>query len=150
MAGVLGDAAEKKMSHRVTLVSFPVDFGSVTLQNNFLAMLREGPDVNHAVFSPREIPRRDARLSSIQRTTYRLRELAKLRRVCAEARAEDRSVIFQQISPALYALPFLRGIKSYIFLDWTRKLYEPITREQISSEPTTRLHSFVLNSVTGI
>lgn len=138
------------MKLKISLVTFPIDFGNVTLQNNFLAMLQERSDVVHHVFSPRETPGTGARLNAAQRVVCRVKEMAKLRQICKAARRDDRIVIFQQISPALFSLPFLKGVRSYIMSDWTRKLYEPILGEKMSSGPVTWLHSTVLKSVTGV
>lgn len=138
------------MKLKISLVTFPIDFGNVTLQNNFLAMLQERADVSHHVFSPSEIPGAGPRLNAVQRFVCRVKEMAKLRKICKSARQENRIVIFQQISPALFSLPFLKGVKSYIMSDWTRKLYEPILGEKLSSAPVTWLHSIVLKSVSGV
>lgn len=138
------------MKMKITFVTFPIDFGNVTLQNNFLAMLQTRADVKHYVFSPNEIPGAGPRLNAPQRLLCRLKEMAKLRKLCESARQEGRIMLFQQISPALFSLPFLRGVKSYILSDWTRKLYEPILNEKMSSAPVTWLHSLVLKTVSGV
>ncbi len=138
------------MQPRIILVTFPVDLGSVTLQNNFLAMLRGRAEVVHHVFSPREAPGQGTALSPFKRILCRLQQMPELRRICATARGEQRTLIFQQISPALFALPFLRGTRAYIVADWNRKLYEPIIGERISSALLTRLHAMLLKTVTGV
>ncbi|WP_304641742.1 glycosyltransferase family 4 protein [Pseudomonas sp.] len=138
------------MQPMITLVTFPVDYGSVTLQNNFLAMLKGRAQVKHHVFSPREAPGQGPALSRLRRILYRLQQMPELRRVCHTARTEQRTLLFQQISPALFALPFLRGARAYIVADWNRKLYEPITGARISPTWLTRLHAWLFTSVTGI
>jgi glycosyltransferase involved in cell wall biosynthesis len=138
------------LKRKITLITFPVDFGSVSLQNNLLKMLRQHADVVHFAFSPDETPARGPRLSKYQSAFVRLQQMPRLQRVCAAARREGRIVIFQQISPALFALPFLHGLRSFILLDWTRKLYEPIVKRKMSSSFTTALHSLVLRSVSGV
>jgi glycosyltransferase involved in cell wall biosynthesis len=138
------------LKRKITFITFPVDFGSVTLQNNFLAMLRQYSDVTHFTFSPDEEPGRGLKLSKSQRYLSRLRQIPRLREVCREAREEGRIVIFQQISPAVFALPFLRGLRSYIYLDFTRKILEPILKRKVSSAATTALHSTVLKAVSGV
>lgn len=138
------------LKRRITLITFPVDYGSVSLQDNLLKMLRQHSDVVHFAFSPDETPGRGIKLSRYQRVLLRLGQMPRLREVCVMARREGRIVIFQQISPALFAFPFLRGLKSYICLDWTRKLYEPIIKRKMSSAMTTALHSTVLRTVSGV
>ncbi len=140
----------KTMLRKVLLISFPVDLGSLALQNNLFAMLNERCDLTHHIFSPREKPDLEQPFSPGQRALSRLREMTELRRLCAAARKEGRTIIFQQISPALFSAPFLHGVRSYISLDWTRKLFEPINGERISPWPLTRLHAAVLNSATGV
>lgn len=138
------------MQPRITLVTFPVDYGSVTLQHNLIAMLEGRAQVVHHTFSAREAPGRGIRFTRLTRILYRLQQMPELRRVCLAARAEQRTLIFQQISPALFALPFLGGARSYILADWNRKLYEPILGKRISSTLLTRLHAWLLRSVTGV
>ncbi len=135
---------------KITLVSFPIDYGNVTLQSNLVRLLGERCDLVHHVFSASEAPGLGARLNAPRRVWRRLGEMARLRRVCAEARREGRILLFQQISPALFAWPFRRGVPSYILSDWTRKLYEPLLGERLSSAPVTWLHARVLRSVDGV
>jgi glycosyltransferase involved in cell wall biosynthesis len=138
------------MALKISLVTFPVDFGNVTLQNNFLAMLKDRADVRHYTFSPTEAPDNGERFTPLSRLLARFRETGKLRRICSEARREGRVVMFQQISPALFSLPFLLGVRSYILSDWTRKLYEPILDQKITNAPITWTHSLALKAVTGV
>lgn len=138
------------MQPQITLVTFPVDYGSVTLQNNFLAMLKGRAQVAHHTFSAMEEPGRGPALSRLRRVLYRLQQMPELRRVCRTARAEQRTLIFQQISPALFALPFLRGARAFIVADWNRKLYEPIIGARISPTLLTRLHALLFRSITGV
>ncbi len=135
---------------KISLVTFPVDFGNVTLQNNFLAMLKDRADVKHYIFSPAEAPDSGERFTPLGRIWARLGQTGKLRRICNEARREGRVVMFQQISPALFSLPFLVGVRCYILSDWTRKLYEPILGQKITTAPLTWTHSLVLRAVTGV
>ena len=97
-----------------------------------------------------ETPAKVLTLSRAQRYALRLQQMPLLRKVCRTATNEGRTVIFQQISPALFSLPFLHGLRSYIYLDWTRKLYEPIVNPKLSSSVTTALHSKVLKAVSGV
>jgi glycosyltransferase involved in cell wall biosynthesis len=138
------------LKRKITLITFPVDFGSVSLQDNLLNMLRQHADVVHFAFSPDETPARGVKISKNRRALLRLEQMPLLRKVCVAARREGRIVLFQQISPALFALPFLRALRSYVLLDWTRKLHEPILKLKLSSRMTTVLHRLVLRSVSGV
>lgn len=138
------------MLRKMLLISFPVDLGSLALQNNLHGMLAEHCDLAHHIFSPREKPVLDKPLSPRQRALSRLGDMAELRRLCAAARKDGRTIVFQQISPALFSAPFLTGVRCYIAVDWTRKLFEPINGERISPWPLTRLHAAVMKSATGV
>jgi glycosyltransferase involved in cell wall biosynthesis len=144
------DHTVEPVRRRITLITFPVDYGSVSLQDNLLKMLRQHSDVVHFIFSPDEMPSKGLKLSKYRRILLRLQQMPRLREACITAKRDGRIVVFQQISPALFAFPFLSGVRSYVFLDWTRKLYEPIVKRKISSRMTTALHGAILRGVSGV
>lgn len=135
---------------KVLLVTYPVDLGSATLAANLVAMLEGRVDLAHHVFSPEETPEAGPRLGTGRKALLRLASMKGLRAACLRARAEGCTILFQQTGAALFSLPFTRGLKTWVMLDWTRKLFEPITGLNHSNPLVTALHRRMFASVTGV
>jgi glycosyltransferase involved in cell wall biosynthesis len=133
------------MKKKLLLVTFPVDLGNKTLAKRFIKLFENVVDLKVYSFIPNQKP-----LSSFVEysTTIGKRFLGsfELQSKVREANREGRKVLFHGISPALFAYPAINRQQSYIFTDWTRKLYEPIYGEKMSSSWLTYIHKQVLNS----
>lgn len=133
------------MKKKLLLVTFPVDLGNQTLAKRFIKLFEHVVDLQVYSFIPNQKP-----LNSFGEysTTIGKRFLAsfELQSKVREANREGRKVLFHGISPALFAYPVINRERSYIFTDWTRKLYEPIYGEKMSSPWLTFIHKQVLNS----
>ncbi|MBR0772463.1 glycosyltransferase family 4 protein [Bradyrhizobium diazoefficiens] len=66
------------------------------------------------------------------------------------AEQERRVVLFQQVAPAAFSMPVRLRAPSFILLDWTRKLYEPILKKKLSNGVDTFIHRKAMSRVTGV
>jgi glycosyltransferase involved in cell wall biosynthesis len=135
------------MKNKLLLVAFPVDLGSRTFAEALIRILKNRVDLEVYRFAPR------ANLSqSFDRLHYLshvLRRCSQAIKLCCKVRAaekEGRTVLFQFISPAVFAYPAAHKQRTFIITDWTRKLYESIRGASMSPWWLTRIHSRVLNA----
>jgi len=78
----------------------------------------------------------------------RFRQCLSLRRAVRSAAAEDRTILFHNISPALFSFGAWPSGRTFIVTDWTRKLSE-IPQKRSSPAWLTRIHAKVLNAARG-
>lgn len=135
------------MTPRLLLVTFPVDGGNSTFEVRFVKALERRLDLVVHRFAPIAHPRpsygKTAYLALIAR---RMGGGVGLHRAVSRARKEGRRILFQGISPALFALPACRRSDTCLVTDWTRKLYEPLCGSRLSSPLVTIIHRQVLAS----
>ncbi|MCU0568082.1 MAG: glycosyltransferase family 4 protein [Oculatellaceae cyanobacterium Prado106] len=132
---------------KLLFVSFPIDFGSKTYEQRLIGALQGHLDLKVYRFVPN---RGEVFLSLREITLNKILDTFSLWKAVYTARKEGRKVLFQGISPALFAYPATFFCDSYIVLDWTRKLYEPIWDILPSPPWLTWLHRKVLQSQTYI
>lgn len=136
---------------KLLLVTFPVDLGNRTNEQRFVGFFSGRLDLEVHRFAAHGAHELDDR-SSTPRRQIRDRLLGSrgLRRDVAAARREGRTVLFHNISPALYAGAMIPRPRHFIITDWTRKLYEPLVGRRLSPPLLTRLHRRVLASAEGV
>ena len=149
--------APRASKRRVLLVTHPVDYGNYVFAKNLRRMFEHGGafDLEHHAFSPEEVNYTQKKLSKLDRfrrtKEARLRDAFAMRKLFAQARRERRVVVYQGISPALFCTPWHQQLETYVVLDWTRKLYEPIRNKTMSPPLLTLLHKAVVRwSVSGV
>lgn len=141
------------MKNKLLLVTFPVDFGSQTWERVLIDTFENEVDLKIHTFSP---AKRQESQSKYLNLRSKLVEAYRLCKVVVKARLEGRKILFQGISPALFAFPVIWGSRSYIITDWTRKLYEPIfdtlPKAYFLASPSwlTFIHKLILNSQTSV
>jgi glycosyltransferase involved in cell wall biosynthesis len=138
------------MKNKLLLVTFPVDFGSRTFEQRYINLFNNYLDLKVYRFVPDQfVPDRkysNALLGLLSTVSRRLMGSIELQRQVRAANREGRTVLFQGVSPALFAYPAVDRATSCIVTDWTRKLYEPICGEKMSPPLLTFIHQQVLNS----
>ena len=139
------------MSNKLLLVTFPVDLGSTTFERRFITMFEScvGLDLEIYRFA---VNQNHVHAKSIFTLDYlkkfwgRTVESRQLQKVIARATAENRKILFNGISPAMFAYPATHHESSYIVTDWTRKLFAPIWGHSGSPFWLTFIHKKVLNA----
>lgn len=146
-----------RQARRILLITHAVDFGNYVFANNLVRMFQQDAalDLQHHAFSSDEVEYAGRDLSKSKRFVLtkgaRIRESLAMRHLFGQARREGRVIVYQGISPALFCTPWHRGCPSYVILDWTRKLYEPIRNKRMSPAGVTLLHKAILRrSVSGV
>jgi len=133
------------MKKKLLLVTFPVDLGNKTFENRFVKLFENFFDLEVYRFIPNQ-KTPDSLLKYSSTIGKRFLGSFELQRKVREANREERKVLFQGISPALFAYPAIAPETSFIVTDWTRKLYEPIYGTVMSPSWLTFIHKQVLNS----
>ncbi len=138
------------MNRKLLLVTFPIDFGSRTFEQRYIKLFDNYLDLKVHRFVPDQfVPDRkysNPFLIFIATIGRRFIAAIDLQRQVRAANREGRRVLFQGVSPALFAYPAIDDRNSYIVTDWTRKLYEPIYGKKMSPSWLTFVHKQVLNS----
>lgn len=143
---------------KLTFISHPADLGSAALARNLLALFTGRCDLHHYIFSGGDLDVYLSKVSAdvgrggstISRLMRRVASANELRAVVADARRNGRVLAMSSISAALFTWPFRRGVPTFVFQDWNRKLYEPIINQQWSGRWLTWLHRRVLLSTSGV
>ena len=133
------------MKNKLLLVTFPVDLGNKTYAKRFVKLFENVVDLEVYSFIPNQ-KAPNSLLEYSKTIGNRFLGSFELQRKVRAANREGRKVLFHGVSPALFAYPAINRDRSYIFTDWTRKLYEPIYGTTMSSPCLTSIHKQVLNS----
>jgi hypothetical protein len=140
------------VTQKLLLITHPVDLGNAAYERNLAAMLDvTGFETRHVSFAPGDLGadhgRRSVRIASQARRALNAATLIGILRV---ARLEGRTVLIQGVSTALFTMPFRRGLRTFVILDWTRKLFEPFLNVTMSPPWVTALHRRAMLSVEGL
>jgi hypothetical protein len=138
------------MSQGLLVITHPVDLGNLAFEQSLLAAVRFADDFNHLSFAAGDLGAARGHRTQISTLVRRVSSAWALRNAFLQARLANRAVLLQGISPALFTLPIRRGLRTFIILDWTRKLYEPIFKTSMSNPMLTRLHRRIMLSVDGL
>jgi glycosyltransferase involved in cell wall biosynthesis len=133
------------MKEKLLLITFPVDLGNKTLAKRFVKLFENAVDLQVHDFIPNQKTPGSVLEYSLT-VANRLVGSVELQNKVRSAYQEGRKVLFHGVSPALFAYPVMNPEQSYIFTDWTRKLYEPIYGVTMSPPWLTFIHKKVLNS----
>lgn len=139
------------MKKKLLLVTFPVDFGSKTFEQRYIKLFENHLDLRIYRFVPDQFVPNQKYSNPLLRFSAtigrRLIGSVELQRQVRKANRESRNIVFQGVSPALFAYPAINRGTSCIVTDWTRKLYESIDASGTMSPPwLTFIHKQVLNS----
>lgn len=134
------------MTKKILLVTFPVDLGGAKFEKYFINLFEPSLDLRVHRFAPDEgmIPYAAGFIPAVERIGRRIVQGVALWKEVVKAQKEGRRVVFQGVSPALYAYPITQPNSSYIVTDWTRKLYESIRGVSMSPFILTIIHRMVL------
>ena len=136
---------------KMLLVTFPVDFGSSAYEKRFVTFFSSAKNLDVKVFrfaASEGVSHPNSIFSLAYFLIFlgRFKSTIALERAVRDAQSENRKILFMGVSPAMYAYFFLKRNTSYIVIDWTRKLYEPLWGRQISPKWLTLIHKKVFNS----
>lgn len=148
-----GGGARVAADERLLLVTLAVDLGNATNERRLVEFLAPRLDVRVHRFAagPMRNVRADrGRVTSAAIVAARLRGAVALWREVDRARREGRTILFQNISPALYAWPVRPRGRRFVITDWTRKLFEPLVHRSLSPRWVTWVHRRVLRSLDGV
>jgi glycosyltransferase involved in cell wall biosynthesis len=136
------------MKNKLLLVTFPVDLGSTSYAERLINTFKDNVDLKVYCFMPQtqEHTPKTSILKYASIIGKRLLGSYELQKEVWQARCEGRKILFQGITPALFAYPAISPGSSYIVTDWTKKLYEPILGQVMSSVWQTFIHQRVINS----
>ena len=139
------------MKKKLLFVTFPIDLGSTSFERRFVEMFDRCSEIDLEVYrfavSQNHIhPTSLFTIDYAKQIWRRVVASKKLHKVVRRANREGRKILFQGISPAVFAYPAMRHDNSYIVTDWTRKLYEPIWGHSSSPSWLTLIHRKVLKS----
>ncbi|NJM17699.1 MAG: glycosyltransferase family 4 protein [Richelia sp. RM2_1_2] len=139
------------MIKKLLLVTFPIDLGSTTFEQLFIKMFDSCPNIDLKVYrfaaNQNHIhPKSIFTLDYARKFWKRIIDSRKLQKAVHQANSEGRKVLFNGISPAVFAYPAIHHENSYIVTDWTRKLFAPIWGHSGSPTWLTFIHKRVLNS----
>jgi glycosyltransferase involved in cell wall biosynthesis len=138
------------MKNKLLLVTFPVDLGSKTFATRLINIFEDHVDLKIYSFNPQTQEYAISRFDYTKIFFKRLFASYNLNKEIFQARKEGRKILFQGITPALFAYPTSDFKNSYIVTDWTRKLYEPILNHTFSNDFQTYVHQKVINSQKSI
>ena len=129
---------------KILLVTFPVDLGNRTIESNFQYIFQN--DMSFFSFAAQHADSIDIGRVSIKKSIlYRLLSIKKLRKTVKQAVKDERFVLFDGISPALFAYGIWIPSKTAITFDWTRTLYDQVLGKKIKQGLVFLLHKFLLN-----
>jgi glycosyltransferase involved in cell wall biosynthesis len=137
------------MKNKLLLVTFPIDFGSRTFEQRYIKLFENRFDLRVYRFVPNQfVPNQNSNPLLRFSATIGGRFIGsiELQKQVQKANLENRSIVFQGVSPALFAYPVINSRTSCIVTDWTRKLYESIDNRKMSPPWLTFIHKQVLNS----
>ncbi len=136
---------------KILLVTFPIDLGSTSFERRLIKMFESCSDIDLSVYrfsvNQNHIhPNSIFTLDYARKFSGRILDSRELQKAVRQANAEGRRVLFNGVSPALFAYPAIQSSNSYIVTDWTRKLYSSIWGHSGSPAWLTFIHKKVLNS----
>jgi glycosyltransferase involved in cell wall biosynthesis len=133
-------------SLKLLIITFPVDLGNLTLERNLLGIFDGRCDLSTYRFADRQSRSFEtAGPNYKQNLRDRFRQCLSLRRAVRAAATEGRTILFHNISPALFSFGAWPGDRTFIVTDWTRKLNET-PEKRMSPFWLTRIHAKVLKS----
>lgn len=138
------------MKNKLLLVTFPVDLGSTTYTTRLIDIFKDWVDLKVYSFIPHTKEHTSSRYDYSKIFAKRLLSSYKLNQEVFKAQKEGRKILFQGITPALFASPTSSSQNTYIVTDWTRKLYEPILNQKFSNNFQTYIHQNIINSQKSI
>ncbi len=139
----------RTMKKKLLLVTFPVDLGTQKTEMSLVNMFKNQLELDLKIhrFIPNK--KKNHTTSFIDYAVIignRFIGSLPLQKTVIQAQNEGRKILFNGISPALFAYPTTQFGTTYIITDWTRKLYEPILQTRLSSDLLTFIHKNILNS----
>lgn len=138
------------MKNKLLLVTFPVDLGNTTLTTRFVKIFETYVDLKIYAFNPQTKGHTSSKSDYAQIFAKRLFSSYQLNQEVFKAQKEGRKILFQGVTPALFAYPASNSKSTYIVTDWTRKLYEPIFNHKFSNSFQTFIHQNIINSQKSI
>lgn len=127
----------------ILLVTFPVDLGNRTLESNQHSIFKEDMDFyRFAEEHSYDIDR--GRVSLTKSVIYRLMSMYKLRKTVRRYSKQNKLILFNGLSPAVFSFGAWRPERTAIVFDWTRTLYPSILGHKIKKDIVFAIHKAVL------
>jgi glycosyltransferase involved in cell wall biosynthesis len=130
------------MSRSILYISHPVDFGNLAYERGLLSLLGGWSDLRHCRYGAGDLGQPTGAATAARRA----RDAWALRGEFRAAAHEGRLALLHGISPALFTLPLRHGVRSAIFVDWTRRLAARHSGRSAGPAPIAALHRRALLS----
>ena len=136
-------------SKKTLLVTFPVDLGNRTIESNLQAIFID--DMNFYRFAEEHSTDIDHGSVSINKSIqYRVKSALGLREIVTQYTKEGKTILFNGLSPALFAYGCWKPERTAIVFDWTRTLYPTQLGQPYKKNWVFKLHKKILNSCPKI
>lgn len=112
-------------SLKLLIVTLPNDLGSRTIEANLIKLLSPSCDLKVFRFAAQIAEEIDAGINRRRGLWMRIRNAFALRKAVRNAVKDGRSILFYNVSTAMFAYGCWRGGKAYITMDWAGKLFNP-------------------------
>lgn len=131
--------------NNILLITFPVDLGNRTLESNQHAIFKG--DMDFYRFAEKHAYDIDfGSVSSNKSLVYRIQSAFALRKIVRKYTREGKTILFNGLSPALFAYGVWKPEQTAIVFDWTRTLYTSVLSKPIKNNWIFKLHRKVLQS----
>ena len=108
---------------KILVVTYPNDLGSRTIEKNLCDFLEPVCDLQLFRFAAQDVERIDLIIDHRRNLWRRFQDTRKLRQAVKAAVRDGRTILFYNVSPALFSWGSWRNGKVYITMDWARKLF---------------------------
>ncbi len=127
------------------MVNFPVDLGNRTIESNLRDIFHS--DMDFLSFADEHKNQSGTiKIGKWKSYYYRAKSAVNLRQKVSRYQRAGKQVLFNSISPALFAYGKWDDEKSALILDWTRTLYPYVRKERIKRDVAFTIHKSILNS----
>jgi glycosyltransferase involved in cell wall biosynthesis len=110
---------------KVLLVTLPNDLGSRTIEANLVRLVGTSCDFKIFRFAPEVASEIDQGVDRRRGLMFRIRNAIALRRAVSGAVRDERTVLFYNVSPAMFAYGCWRKGRACITMDWAGRLFRP-------------------------
>jgi glycosyltransferase involved in cell wall biosynthesis len=127
----------------ILFVSFPVDLGNQTLENNFKIIFDD--EMEFFRFAGDHLIQRAKKISFFKSVYFRVKSSFSLRKKVIEFTKYSNIILFQNLSPALFSYGIWSSHNAIIVLDWTRSLNADFYGDKIKRDIIYYIHKKIFN-----
>ncbi len=128
---------------KILFVSFPVDLGNQTLENNFKIIFNN--EMKFFRFAGDHLIPNSKKISFYKSVYFRLKSAFSLRKNVLASTKDGNFILFQNLSPALFSYGNWSRQNAIIVLDWTRSLNADTYGQKIKKNIIFYVHKKIFN-----